>query len=80
MVPTQAFGARLLLYSAAPAPVRPCECANDAAAGAHHARTKGRDRHVIAEAIHVQHSVAAGRLRCFLNAWKIGLAKTIRFG
>jgi hypothetical protein len=43
-------------------PIRPGEGANDAAASARHARTEGWDSHVIAEAIHVQHSIVVAEL------------------
>src|SRR6516162_9722480 len=45
----QAFGQGPLL------PVRPGECANDAAVGTGHAWAEGRHRHGIAVTVHIQH-------------------------
>ena len=43
-------------------PVRSRECADDPAPRADHARAKGRYRHVVSEAIHIQYSVVVAEI------------------
>src|SRR5215472_9499848 len=43
-------------------PIGPSECADNAAAGAHHARPERRHRHRIAIAVHIEHRFVAAEL------------------